>query len=66
MTNLKPMFTPEQVRNLFREAIDITEKLNPPEDLRVPVFEGVKAMLGQHEMSPPLLGVPGLPSHGLH
>ncbi len=38
-------FTDEQVRNLFRTALDITQELEPPDELAVACFNGVASML---------------------
>ncbi len=61
MATLKRMFTDDEVFNLFRDALKVVERLDPPDDLRVPTFSGVVNMLGQHEMAPGILGATPFP-----
>ncbi len=50
---LVPTFTDAQAADLFRRAIAITLELDPPEDLRLPTFNGVASMLAQFHQAHP-------------
>jgi hypothetical protein len=56
--NLKRHFTDQQIEDALRFALDVVEKLEPPDDLRVAAFNAAWGMRGMYyQQGSPVLPV---------
>lgn len=58
LDNTDPAFTDQEIYDVTRRAIEITEEINPPEWLRTQVFANVLHMVGLRTDKATAIAVP--------